>query len=211
MVDAVTKLPTPDRIALGDCELGEKRIDGAVVRPLTFQSFVDLLATAQAMTQPKSWDARLKRLRMLKQVTYYHGNTIVSMAQEDILRLPIPAARLITSKLDQDEGISGKVIRDGDGIDKAITYELGTPIPLGQGKESIKELEFFAKTYGDIEDVLAADNAMSQAAVLISTVGKPLGTSLTLLPSWAVNLITVADGVTISREILPRFLGSPDE
>jgi hypothetical protein len=107
--------------------------------------------------------------------------------------------------------VPGKIVRDGDGIDKAIVYELGTPISVGQGKPPIKELEFQASTYGDVEDVLAVDAPIQQAAVLISTVAKPLGTSLSLLPSWAVNLVTVADGVTISNHVLPRFLGSPDE
>jgi len=129
----------------------------------------------------------------------------------DILNLPIAAAHTIIGKLDSDEGKAGKIIRDGDGIDKAIVFELGTPIPTGAGKDPIRELEFHAKTYGDIEDILAADNAIQQTAKMIETIATPLGSTLSRLPSWALTQITVADGVTISREILPRFLESPPE
>jgi hypothetical protein len=52
---------------------------------------------------------------------------------------------------------------------------------------------------------------MQQALTLIATLAKPLGTSLSLLPSWAVNQITITDGFLISNQVLTRFLGSPDE
>jgi hypothetical protein len=207
----VTKLPAqPERLKI-EFQLGDTLIDGAVIRPLTFAGFSDAIVAAQAMTQPKLFEARLRRVRMTKQVTYYSGNSVVAMTPENVLKMSIPAVRLIGSHLDDDEGPPGKVIRDGDGIDKAIVYELGTPISLGQGKTPIKELEFQASTYGDIEDVLAVDSTIQQTMILIATVAKPLGTSLSLLPSWAVNQITVTDGVIISREILSRFLESPAE
>lgn len=211
MNDKVTKLPTPpDRLSIS-FTLGERVIDGAVVRPMTFQTFADMITEAQGMTEPKSFEARLRRLRMHKQVTYFAGANPVQVGPLEILQLPIADARLIASKLDFEEGKAGKIIREGDGIEKAIVFELGTPIQVGAGKPPIKELEFHATTYGDIEDVLAADNAIQQAAQLIATVAKPLGSSLTLLPSWANNAITVADGVLISQLVLPRFLGSADE
>jgi hypothetical protein len=211
MAEAVAKLPTqPQKIAVA-FSLGERSIDGVIVKPLTFAALVECVLAAQTGTQPKTFESRLKRLRMVRQVSYFNGNTGVPISLEDIPNIPIPAARSIISHLDDDEGKAGKVVREGDGIDQAITYELGTPISTGQGKPPIKELEFHARTYGDIEDVMAADLALQQTAALITTVAKPLGTSLMLLPSWAVNMITVADGVTISREILPHFLGSPAE
>jgi hypothetical protein len=211
MNEKVTKLPAqPERIPIA-FQLGDATIDGAVVRPLTFSSFADCIAAAQVMTQPKLFESRLRRLRMIRQVTYYAGSTVVPMTPENVLKLPIAATRAIAAHLDDNEGIAGKIVRDGDGIDKAIVYELGTPISVGQGKPPIKELEFQASTYGDIEDVLSVDSMIQQASILIATIAKPLGTSLSLLPSWAVNQITVADGVTISRDILPRFLGSPIE
>jgi hypothetical protein len=192
-------------------QLGDNMIDGAVVKPLTFKQFSDYINEAQAMKQPDAFDARMRRVRLSKQVAYYINGTVVPVTMTDILKLPIGDSRKILAKLDTEEGKSGKIIRDGNGIDNAITYELGTPIETGSGKPPIRELEFFAQTYGDIEDILSADNAIAQTAVMIAKMGKPLGTSLSALPSWAINLITVTDGITISRDILPRFLGSPDE
>lgn len=192
-------------------QLGENVIDGAVIRPMTFQMFADCISEAQNLKDAKTFEAKLRRLRMVKQVSYYINGSVVPVSMEEVLKLPIPDARRIVAKLDDAEGKAGKIIRDGDGIDKAITYQLGTPIPVGQGKPPISELEFIAQTYGEIEDVMAAPDAIQQASLLIATIAKPLGTSLTLLPSWALNLITVADGVTISREVLPRFLESPAE
>ncbi|MEY9235404.1 hypothetical protein ABIF78_007727 [Bradyrhizobium japonicum] len=192
-------------------QLGDNLIDGAVVRPLTFKAFTDCISEAQAMKEPAAFDARLRRLRMVRQVQYFINGTVVPMSMMDVLQLPIPDTRKIYSRLDVHEGVAGKIIRDGDGIDKAITYELGTPIPTGADKPPITELEFLAKTYGDIEDILSGDSVYHQTVKLLETVAKPLGTSLTALPSWALNLISVADGVVINREILPRFIESPGE
>ena len=213
MVEAsatVTKIQTPEKVPI-NLVLGDRIIDGASIRPLSFQAFADIISEAQAMTQPKTFEGRLKRLRMQRQVTYYMGTNQVQLSIQDILKLPIPDTRAIVAKLDGDEGKAGKIIRTGNGIDQAMVYELGSPISTGAGKPPIKELEFLAKTYGDIEDVLAADNPIQQTAQLIATVAKPLGSSLSLLPSWALTVISVADGITISQQVLPHFLGSADE
>lgn len=45
--------------------------------------------------------------------------------------------------------------------------------------------------------------------MLISTVAKPLGSTLMTLPSWAVAQISLGDGMTIMRQVLPHFLGLP--
>lgn len=210
MNENVTKLAQPIKYPI-KFQLGDTLIDGVIIKPLTFSVFVECITTAQVMQEPKIFEARLRRLRMIKQVNFYSGNNLVAMSTENLLKMPIPATRIVTSHLDDGEGVPGKIVRDGDGIDKAIVYELGTPIPLGQGKAPIKELEFQASTYGDIEDVIAVDTAIQQTLIMLTTMAKPLGTSLSLLPSWAVNQITVADGVVISRDVLPRFLESPDE
>jgi len=185
MNDKVTKLPAqPGKISIS-FQLGDTLIDSAVVRPLSFGAFTDCISEARALKQPTAWEARMRRVRMVRQVAYYAGTNQVSVSMEDVLKLPIPAVRELIAKLDEDTSQPGKIIREGDGIEQAIVYELGTPIPMGQGKQPIKELEFLAKTYGDIEDVLAAPDTMNQTAVLVSTLGKPLGTSLTALPSRA--------------------------
>lgn len=206
----VAKLPvSPDRLQI-TFPLDDVISDGAVIRPLSFSSFVECVLSAQQMTQPASFEARLKRVRMLKQVSFFAGNAPVPMTEAGLLRMPIPVARKILAQIDSGEGLAGKVLREGDGIEKAIVYELGTPIPVGQGKPPIKELEFHASTYGDIEDVLAVEMMLQQTLIMIQTIAKPLGTSLSLLPSWAVNAITVADGVIISQKVLPSFLESPE-
>jgi hypothetical protein len=192
-------------------QLGENVIDGAVVRPMTFQAFSNIVTEAQGMKEPEAWLARMRRVRMAKQVQYYINGTVMPVGILDIPKLSIIDARSIIAKLDADEAPAGKIVRDGDGMDKAITYELGTPIPTGAGKPPITELEFHASTYGDVEDIMAADNGVLQTVMMIKKLGKPLGTSLTALPSWAIDVITISDGVFIMNEILPRFLGSPDE
>jgi hypothetical protein len=211
MADAVTQIPSqPIRYPI-NFQLGDTLIDGVIIKPLSFSGFVECITAAQMMSEPKVFEARLRRLRINKQVTYYSGNRVVAVTMDNMLLMPIPAVRVITAHLDDEEGPQGKIVRDGDGIDKAIVYELGTPISLGKDKGSIKELEFHASTYGDIEDVIAVDMAIQQTLIMISTIAKPLGTTLSALPSWAVNQIAVTDGVLISRDVLPRFLGSPDE
>jgi hypothetical protein len=191
-------------------QLGDNLIDGAVIRPLMFQAFSDIVSEAINLKAPTMWEARLRRVRMVKQVSYYINGSVMPVGMEDVLQLSIPDARKIISELDAHDGKPGKIVRDGDGISQGITYELGTPIPTGQGKPAITELEFQASTYGDIEDVMAASGEIRQTVLLIEK-AKPLGTSLTSLPSWAINQITMADGVFIMNDVLSRFLGSPDE
>ena len=192
-------------------QLGDKVIDSAVVKPLTFQSFADCITEAQAL-QPatRSFVAKLVVFRLVRQVTYYANGAVVQVSTNDVLKISISDIHKIIARLDTDEGKAGKIIRDGDGIEKAIIYELGTPIPVGAGKEPIRELEFHAKTYGDIEDVMSGDTVINQTAILIAA-SRSRWEFRVALPSWALNAITVADGVTISRDVLPRFLGSPDE
>jgi hypothetical protein len=206
----LVKPPAPNGKIPIAFQLGDRLIDGATIKPMSFSTFAGYVSEAQAMKTPAAFDARLRRLRLQKQVTYHINGSTAPVSMEEVLKLPIPATRTILARLDSEESKPGKITRDGDGIEQAIVFELGTPIPV-QGKEPIRELEFFAKTYGDIEDVMAAPDTISQAATLIATIAKPLGSSLSLLPSWAAAQISVADGLLIAREILPRFLESPAE
>jgi hypothetical protein len=84
------------------------------------------------MTQPAAFSARLLRVRMSKQVAYHINGAIMQVSPEEVLRLPVPDFYRIVNGLDGDEGKPGKIVRDGDGIHQAITYELGTPIPQGK-------------------------------------------------------------------------------
>lgn len=197
------------RIAL---QLDDKLVDGAVVKPLSFVNFSDCVEEARNLKEPKTWEGRIRRARMTRQVSYYTNGAMVPVTTSEMLKLPPSSARAIIDHLDEGDGTVGKIVRSGDGVGSSIVYQLGKPIPVqGQGKEPIREIEFLARTYGDIEDVMAATDPIQQTVLLISGVAKPMGSSLMLLPSWAVGQITMADGVTIMREVLPLFLGSPPE
>jgi hypothetical protein len=208
---AVAKLPSaPEKLEIA-FPLGDKVIDGAVIKPLSLAAFVDCVLDTRTMDTPTSFEAKLRRNRLLKQVVFYVGNAVVPVPSNDLLRMPIPVARKLIDKLDAGDGPAGKIIRKGDGISEAIVYELGTPIPGGQGRSMIKELEFLATTYGDVEDIMAAGTGLQQALLLVTTIAKPLGSAMQQLPSWAVSQISANDGLAISNEVLPFFLGSPDE
>lgn len=189
-------------------QLHDKVIDGAVINRLSFQNFSDYITEAQGMKKPKTLESRLRRLRLARQVVYYVNGSTTPVTTEDVTMMPIPDAQMLTSHLDEDEGGVGKITKEGNGIDTSIVYELGTPIPV-TGKDPITELEFLAKTYGDIEDVMSATDSITQTAALIAAIAKPPG--MLQLPSWAVGAITVGDGVTIARLVTPLFLGLPVE
>jgi hypothetical protein len=189
-------------------QLDGSLIDGAVVKPISFANFGGVVEEARLMKDPKTWEGKLRRARMAKQVAFYANGTVVDVSIFDLTKLSIQSARTLIDLLDRDDGPQGKVIRPGDGIEKAIIYELGTPIRI-QNKDPIKELEFIAKNYGDVEDIMASVDPIEQANLLIANLAKPLGTTLTTLPSWAVAQITLGDGLTIVRDVLPPFLGTP--
>jgi hypothetical protein len=209
----VTKLPAqPERIAVA-FQLGKDgvQIDGATVKPLSLPAFVDCVLDTRTMNTPNTFEAKLRRNRLMKQVTLYAANTPVPFTAADLSLMPIAVARTLIDKLDTADGPAGKIVRKGDGISEAIVYELGTPIPVGQGKPPIRELEFLAQTFGDVEDIMSAQTGLQQALLLVTTIAKPLGGNLQQLPSWAVNQVTATDGLAISNDVLPFFLGSPDE
>jgi hypothetical protein len=207
----VTKLPdVPGRIQIS-FPLGDRVIDGAMVKALSLPVFVDCVMETRTMTSPTSFEAKLRRNRLARQVVFYMGSAVVPVTPDELLRMPIPVARVLIDKLDEADAPAGKIVRKGDGISEAIVYELGTPISGGQGRPQIKELEFLAQTYGDVEDIMAGSTGLQQALLLVTTIAKPLGSNLQQLPSWAVSQITASDGLAISNDVLPFFLGSPDE
>ena len=215
-MDAETKtlaVETPAKLTL-HFQLGDKLIDSATINPMTFQAYSTYVAEAFSMTEPDDVDTRLRRIRMARQVSYHAGGVTVPVTLLDVLELPIADARKIIAALNMSFLVGsppGKIIRDGDGIDKAITFELGTPLQLGLGKEPIQELEFYVRKYGDVEDVMAEFVPAIQTMRLIKAVAKPMPGSLQRLSDGMLSQITLADGLTIMREILPSFLGSPAE
>jgi hypothetical protein len=158
-----------------------------------------------------TFETNLKRLR-LKDLRYIGDGKPVTMTEADVKMLPIPVARKLIKALDTtDSEKVGKVVREGDGISTAIGFELGKPIEFQAGKESIKEIEFLATTYGEIEDALCTTDPLEQILALLRTVAKPVHGTLSALPSSAIEQISLADGVTLARDVLPRFLKDSDE
>lgn len=189
-------------------QTGQHTVDAVNVHSLSFAAFARYITDARAI-KGTSIEAAIRRVRMLKQVDYLLGGTKVVLDYADILNMPATAGRTISKLLDDVTAPQGKIIRNGDGVTEAIAFELATPIPVAKG-EPITELEFLAKTYGDIEDVLAVDDNVEQTIALLAK-AKPVHPTLMTLPSWAADAITASDGVAISLLVLPRFLGDSAE
>lgn len=95
---------------------------------------------------------------------------------------------------------------DADGVTSPILVKLSQP--LKTSKEEITELEFMAKTFGEIESACAEMNPLQQTLTLISSIARPVmsSTKLQALPSWAIDQISVIDGSFIAENVTPRFL-----
>ena len=139
----------------------------------------------------------------------------------DIERVPVPPGP--PDDLGAPTELKGELVGVGDGIDKPITYKLTSPIKVqarsdapdgADGDMLITELEFIARTGLEIEDVLCENTEASQTLALIRNCAKPLvagaddNLGLMRLPDWAVEQITLADGVWILELVAPSFFGS---
>lgn len=193
-------------------QFGEAEINEINVLPLNFISFADIWRKTadEVRGTEKSATSVMQRRRIVFQAQFMSAGKRVAPDASHISQLPIPVVKAIIKALDVGEGVAGELLNDADGISAPIHYKLGTPIEMtSSGKKvQIAELEFQAKVYGDIEDVLAADGDVPQALALIQRVATPVGGDMSLrsLPTWALERMTVADGVTIMRSVLPRFL-----
>lgn len=203
-----TEIIVDQQIMFGDAE-----ITAIKVLPLNFSSFVKIWSEVAAEVRGKrdaSSNAIMQRKRIRLQAQFMAGDKRVAPDDANITQLPIKVAKQIVAALDKGEGVAGELLNDGDGVSVPVHYKLGTPVSMTvNGKKvDISELEFSAKIYGDIEDVLAADGDVPQTLELLRRTAVPVGAdlSLTSLPGWAVDRLTIADGVTVMRSVLPRFL-----
>lgn len=190
--------------------IGDKQVDKVEVQPVFYAAFADIYATASAkMTKGTKIQTLITRERIRAQAHFIAGGKRIKPEDKDILTFPIAFARELLAALDEGQGVEGEILTAGDGISTPILYKLGTPIPMGgTGAKAITELEFIAKSYGDVEDVLTADNSLAQTLELVRKVAKaPEFPSLSVLPSGVVDRITMGDGMTMTRLILPGFLG----
>lgn len=190
-----------------EVKFGDKLVSEINIEPLTFVGLSEVWAKAATMAGKPQ--VTTQRARILRQTHFMvNGERYVPDAGE-LMQLPRLVAKQIIDMLDLQQGVAGQRLNDGDGATTSVLYKLGTPIEIkgSDGKvQSITELEFKASTYGEVEDILAAENEIAQTMELLRRIAKPAtGPQLMALPSWALDRITVADGVTIMREILPRF------
>lgn len=194
------EFPTPITI-------GEKTVTKARVAPLMFKKFADITREALNARGPKQkLEPLMLRARIRAQTTFLTASgDSIPVTQDALTTLPIVPSKLIVAALTFDEGTQGELLNAGDGISTPIHYKLGTPIKGANGK-TISEIEFLAKQFSDVEDVLAADNALYQTVDLFEKVAKPVDGSMLALPSWAIDHITLADGTFVMNTILPRFL-----
>lgn len=188
--------------------VGEDVVSKIVVNTIGFAGLLALVErVTKAVTDETEYNKAVERARFMEQVEYYAGSKRVTPDVVALLQMPFKLARRIRNAFSEPGVEPGKVVTpDADGISSPILFQLGRPIATDKG--NITELEFQATTLGDIEDVLYRTNSNEQALALIRSVASPLGQETTLMsmPDWAVEGISIADGVTIAQKVLPRFL-----
>jgi hypothetical protein len=185
--------------------VGKTPVMELVVSELSFKGLGEAVEAASG--RPEDLGEAILLEQVSRQVRAFdRDGKSIALSALDILQIPTPYAKQIHAVLDVSKSEPGKVIRDADGVSAPILFKLGAP--LATGGDSITELEFRAKTLGDISSVYAAENKIDKAIALIEKCATPLGTGKPLLrlPSWALELVTRIDGSAIMREVLPRFL-----
>lgn len=189
-----------------EVRFGDTVIDEITVKSLTFMELVKIWKGLNP--RAKNTVVELNRARMRYQTHFMASGERVMPEPEHLTALPAKIAKSILDVLDHDGGEPGQIAASGDGTTTPIVYRLGTPISMKQGKSTVKitELEFMASTYGELEDVMATQTEMEKAAALLQNIAVPLGGgSLQRLPGWALDRITVADGVTVLDKVCPAF------
>lgn len=189
-------------------EKGETKIAKIVITPLRYADFVE--ATNVATRASSSYLKVMQRERRRVQCRALDAKgKAVKVSDADWYKLPIVYAGPLKRAMEMDyQTVAGEVIGGGDGVATPVLFRLGQPLTTGSDK-AIEELEFSARTLGDIEDVLAEYNPPAQALMLVQKCAKPVGGDVQLLslPSWALAELSYLDGFTIQDKVLPRFLG----
>lgn len=191
----------------------DKKITHFEIKPLKFAAFVKLAEETNNITggDRKKFSLLNRRARMKKQVTAYAGELALLLGDLEISQLPLTYGIQINKAIDEEGGESGILVNPNDSITAPTLYKLGTPIKFQQNSDGgeFSEIEFIARTFGDIEEIMAETGEPQQMLAALRTIAKPLGASDTLLtmPSWAIDEITINDGFTMIEKVLPRFFG----
>lgn len=190
-----------------DLTIGEKPVTGITVEPLTFKQLESAWLAASAL--PGNADVNLQRQRIQAQTSFMTAEGRVTPDLAQLGQLPVGIMTQVVGALDAGQGPAGEVMKDsGNAVTAPLMYKLGTPLRMRKGDEEIEivELEFHAKTFSDVEVVLATVNQMTATVALIETLANPVTVpSLTRLPGMLVDKVSVPDGLTIMRQVLPNF------
>lgn len=195
------------KIELEPFAIGETLVSEVHVKHMNFVEYAEMAAQLMGA---KNAQRDYQRMRIRKTVTFLIDGKAQSPTDEQITQLPIRTSRKILDSLDSGAR-PGEVIspKDADGIDRPLLYRLGTPIKYVRGKDTVEihELEFWAKIFGDIEDIISIDALVLRAVEFIRRLGKPVSpdVNLPMLPSGAVAQITIADGLKIAQDVMPNF------
>ena len=200
-----TKLP----VAIGD-----QTVNKLTITVPSFVQYADTVNKAQDAPHVKT-EADARRAVFRARIKGFCKGTkddgsLIPFSDEDISRIPAQYVAKIKNGLDASllpEDGAGKfeVLRAGDGITIPIHIKLGSPIATGQGKPPIAELEFEARNLDAIEDIVIAESKLDAIRALMA-IAQPVGHSLSVLPSWALDRITLADGLALAMDVLPNFL-----
>jgi hypothetical protein len=188
-----------------EVKFGDKVVSKITVNPLLFTALCDIWKGLR--TTGDKVRGELQRSRIMHQTTFHADGSAVTPDASHLMKLPALVAKAIIEALDIGSGTVGTVTSKGDGSTTPIIYKLGTPIEMKSGTETItiSELEFMASTYGELEDILAADTDSEKAKLLLSTIAVPVGTKLNRLPGFVLDRITTADGIGIMNNVTPLF------
>ena len=192
--------------------LGDKRVTRIEISPVNFVAFVKMAEEVAAMpggNDRKKFNMLNRRARIKRQAIPYAGEERLVFDDLAISQLPIAIGREINNAIDAGAGEPGKIVNPNDAITAPTLFKLGTPIKFknADGEGSFSEIEFIAKTFGDIEEVISETSEPQQILAALRTIAKPVGMSSSLLsmPQWAIDEITVADGFAMAEQVLPRF------
>lgn len=195
--------------------IGPKKVIAVSVKSITFRLFVGCLERAQLKftdSSPQEYQMLLSRERRAAQFEMKcEDGSVIENTPEAMAQIPRKLFVRLSNIMDEGEFPPGKKINAGDGIDTPVLFKLGVPISysiVGEGDETIKEIEFVAATGGDIERVLASGNVYQQTLCLLEDCAAPVGTegNLLRLPAWAVDSLSVEDGLAIAQTVLPDFV-----
>lgn len=176
----------------------------------------------------EDWAVFWQRYRVLHQMRAFDasGNPM-KVDVSDLSLMPIRQGIALFRHIDTaSTGKPGDLVRDkdgkptGDGIEIPLVFRLGRPLRARiKGNDvtkdvEVSELEFIAKTYGDIEAVCAAEGTADVVPAMVRIArglvkDHPLGEPDMEITTDMIRQLSYADGDAILRHVVPHFLAPP--